>query len=237
MKKLFLFLSLALVFWTCSTELDILDNWKETTVVYCLFDQSQPKQYVRIEKAFLGPDNALSMAQQYDSINYINQLDVWMQELDQNGNIVNYFQLSPDTIPNKDPGIFYSPDYVLYSMNTPVVNTAHSYHLVVTNTATGNVTSATTSIISDFSITRPSGPTIGLIKINPSTLIDVQWNGTAKARIYQVAARFHYKERDLSNNITSKVTPDWTIASLQVDSTNATESQSISFDPDAFYKF
>ena len=237
MKKVLIFSSIVFLFCTCSTELDMLDNWKETTVVYCLFDQSQPKQYVRIEKAFLGPDNALSMAQNYDSIYYINQLDVWMQEIDQNGVVVNYFQLSPDTIPNKEPGIFYAPNYVLYSMNTPVINATHSFKLIITNVSTGNVVDATTTIIKDFNITRPSGPTLSLIKISPTTMIDVQWAGTPNARIYQVSCKFHYKERDLSNNITFKVAPEWTISSIETDSISANIAHGISFDPNAFYKY
>jgi hypothetical protein len=244
MKKIFLFVSLALVFWTCSTELDILDNWKETTVVYCLLDQSQPKQYVRIEKAFLGPDNALSMAQQYDSINYVNQLDVWLQEKDVNGNITNYYQLTADTVTNKDPGIFYAPDYVLYSLVTPpqwvsqpTIVANHTFYLVVTNSATGNVVNSTTALISDFNITRPSQAQIDIRKITAQSMVDVQWNSSPKARIYQVAARFHYKERDLANVVTSKTAPDWVISTVQVDSLHSYDPQGISFDPNAFYKY
>lgn len=236
MKKLFLFCAVGYLFSTCSTDLDILDNWKETTVVYCLLDQSQPKQYVRIEKAFLGPDNAMEMAQNYDSINYINQLEVWLQELDNNGNIVNYFQLAPDTITNKDTGFFYAPDYVLYSMTNPAFNTTHPYHLIVKNNSTGNTANATTSLISDFTITRPLGPTIGIVKTNANSMVEVKWTGSQQARIYQVAIRFHYIERDLSNNITYKVTPDWIITTMQVDSANAPGGQETSFDPNAFYK-
>ncbi|MCX6312916.1 MAG: hypothetical protein NT084_14940 [Bacteroidetes bacterium] len=246
MKKLFIFCSLALVFTTCSTKLDILDNWKETSVVYCLLDQSQAKQYVRIEKAFLGPDNALTMAQNYDSINYTNSMDVWLQELGSNGVPINIYHLSPDTITNKDLGDFYAPEYVIYSLSTPLdihhhntvlVNTSHKYHLVINNSLSGNSASATTSMIDSFNITRPTGNQIDIRKIMSNSMVDVQWTGTLKARVYQVAARFHYKERDLSNNITLKVTPDWMLSSLSVDSNLATEPQGIRFDPNSFYRY
>ena len=107
MKKLLLFLPISLLFWTCSTELDILDDYKETSVVYCLLDQTQPIQYIRIQKAFLGPDNALVMAQQYDSINYINQLVVTVEGF-HNGQLMQTFSTSngliyPDTINTKNP--------------------------------------------------------------------------------------------------------------------------------------
>jgi hypothetical protein len=240
MKKLLLFCSLAFLFSTCSTDLDIIDDWKETMVVYGLLDTTQPKQYVRIEKAFLGPDNALSMAQNYDSINYMNNLDVWLKELDASGNLVMAYQLSPDTLLNKEEGIFAFPAQVVYSMPTegtlPFL-ASHTYRIEVTNLTTGVTVNATTSLVNDFIITRPSGTTIDLRKITPNTLTSVEWNGSANARIYQVAARFHYRERDQNNVITNKVTPDWLIRTVKTSGNNATSPQSIDFDPNSFYQY
>ncbi len=50
-------------FSACSTKLDVTGNYKETMVVYGLLDQSQPKQYIKVNKAFLGEGNAFSYAQ------------------------------------------------------------------------------------------------------------------------------------------------------------------------------
>jgi hypothetical protein len=240
MKKLLLFCSLGYLFSTCSTDLDIIDDWKETMVVYSLLDTTQPKQYVRIEKAFLGPDNALSMAQNYDSINYMNTLDVWLKELDANGALIMAYQLNPDTMMNKDEGIFAFPAQVVYSMPTagtlPFLAT-HSYRIEVTNLSTGVTVNATTSLINNFLITRPSGTTMDIRKITPNSMISIEWNGSATARIYQVAARFHYYERDQANTVTSKVTPDWLIRTVKPSPNNYTAVQSIDFDPNAFYKF
>ena len=240
MKKLLLFSSLAFIFSTCSTDLDILDDWKETMVVYGLLDTTQPKQYIRIEKAFLGPDNALSMAQNYDSINYMNNLDVWLKEIDASGNLVMAYQLSPDTLLNKDEGIFAFPAQVVYSMPTagtlPFLAT-HNYRIEVTNLLTGVTVNATTSLVKDFPITRPAGTTIDIRKITVNSMISIEWNGSANARIYQVAGRFHYRERDQNNVITNKVTPDWLIRTVKTTESNATSSLSADFDPNSFYQY
>lgn len=240
MKKLLLFCSLGYLFSTCSTDLDIIDDWKETMVVYCLLDTTQPEQYVRIEKAFLGPDNALSMAQNYDSINYMNNLDVWLKEFNTNGSLVMAYQLSPDTLMNKEEGIFAFPAQVVYSMPTagtlPFVAT-HTYRIEVTNLTTGVTVNATTSLVTDFPISRPSGTTIDIRKITPNSMVYVEWTGTENARIYQVAARFHYRERDQNNVITNKVTPDWILRTVKPTPNNYTVLQSIDFEPNAFYKY
>src|SRR5688572_28707683 len=99
MKKLLGLAGIVFLFSMCSTEIDLLDDWEETTVVYGLIDQSQPVQYIRIQKAFLGPENAYAMAQQYDSINYVNELQVRMERLD-NDAIDSVIYLQPDTFYN-----------------------------------------------------------------------------------------------------------------------------------------
>src|ERR1044071_4880941 len=144
MKKLLALSVLVFLFSMCSTEIDLLDDWKETAVIYGLLDQTDTIQYVRIEKVFLGPDNAMDMAQQFDSINYIQSLDVKIEQI-QNGNVINTFTLTPDTVYNKEPGDFYNPMQVIYSFPTPTgLATNCSYHLVVNNTSTGATFDATT---------------------------------------------------------------------------------------------
>ncbi|HEU4718244.1 MAG TPA: DUF4249 family protein [Bacteroidia bacterium] len=239
MKKFFLFASLALFLSTCTTDVDLLDNWKETTVIYGLLNQADTMQYIRIQKAFLGPDNAYTMAQEFDSINYINQLDVRLEEL-YNGNVINSWPLYPDTISNKAPGIFSYPMQVVYALHTGApsfFNTAHQYHLVVKNNQTGNTADATTSLMSDFNMIAPQGPSISIVKINSNTMNSISWGSCPKARIFQVGLTFHYSETDVNNNTVSKATPEWMLGTVYTDSLSALDPQSTTFDPNDFYRF
>lgn len=68
--KLLLFLSVSTVFYGCNNELDIIDDYRETPVIYGLLNLSDSIQYVRVQKAYLGEGNALLMAQYSDSIYY-----------------------------------------------------------------------------------------------------------------------------------------------------------------------
>jgi hypothetical protein len=237
MKKLLGFSAVVFLFSMCSTELDLLDDWKETTVVYGLLDQSLPKQYIRIQKAFLGPDNAFDMAQQYDSINYVNQLDVRIERVYNNA-VESYVTLSPDTVYNKEPGDFYAPMYVIYSyaQNNTWFNTSYKYRLVINNASTGNEVSSSTFIVGNYAINFPNYTTIGMASNSPSFKPEIKWQSATNAAVYQVMMTFHYHEKDINNNITSHSTGSWFIGSVTPSST-ATNSEALKFDADGFYRF
>ena len=237
MKKSLLFaaVSAVLLFTTCKTDIDLLDDWKETTIVYGLLDQSQPKQYIRIQKAYLGEGNALTMAQVYDSINYINQLDVKIEQW--NGSVlVNTFNLQPDTIGNKETGVFAAPNMVLYSTSAVINNTSHTYKLVVNNTATGNTVTSETQLIGNFSISSPPGSAVNITKINPTYKITIAWNGAVYGRIYQPAMRFYYDEVDV-NNVTTTRMLEWPLGTVKSAHTDGSDDLEVSFDPNDFYRF
>lgn len=241
MKKLLALSALVFLFSMCSTEIDLLDDWKETAVIYGLLDQNDSVQYVRIQKVFLGPDNAMDMAQQFDSINYVQTLDVKIEQI-QNGNVINTFTLTPDTIYNKQPGDFYSPMQVIYSFATPSGLASNcTYHLVVNHVdASSNTVAtfdATTPIVENFTIQAPLGPSVSFIKPNQFVRVEVRWSGASHARLYQLAMYFHYTETDINSVITNKTAPAWIIGEIETTSTTATQTQSIKFDPDAFYNF
>src|ERR1039458_2292444 len=102
---------------SCSNKLDVYTQYKETTIVYGLLNQKDTTHYIKINKAFLGPGNALQIAQVYDSISYANQLTVQLTQVDVNGNTVKTINLSRDSSIAKPPGIFSSPKQVLYKTN------------------------------------------------------------------------------------------------------------------------
>src|ERR1043166_5908288 len=121
MKKILAFISalfFILIFFSCSTDFNITAPYKATMVVYGLLNSNSTDsvQYIRIEKAFLGEGNSLIMAQQKDSINYGNVLDVKLERI-QNGSIVQTYSLQRDTLIPKDDGLFYNPGQVLYKLN------------------------------------------------------------------------------------------------------------------------
>lgn len=236
MKKFLGLTAVVFLFSMCSTELDLLDDWKETTVVYGLLDQSQPKQYIRIQKAFLGPNNAYEMAQQYDSINYVTQLNVRMERINSDGvDSTIFFQ--PDTVYNKQPGDFYAPMYVIYSypQSSTWFSSAYSYRLVINNASTGNEVTSTTNVVGDYDIVSPNFGTIGLASNNPNYKVEIKWEQADNASFYQLVAVLHYTEIDINSVATAKTTGPWVIGELNA--SGGSSDESMKFEPDGFYRF
>lgn len=210
MKKLIYLITISVIFSACSTDLDVNGNWKETTIVYGLLDQSQSKQYIKINKAFLGEGNALSFAQVKDSTQYANVLDVKLKRLS-DGTLYN---LSPDNSVPKSPlneqgeaGTFYWADqanaiFSYASTDKEALDAKSSYQLIIKNNESGKEVTATTTLVKDFgNFLSPSmgSPSFGLIfpNFNDFKFI-VKWNSAPNARLYQLKLRFHYKDSTLT---------------------------------------
>ncbi len=156
----FLFYSLLILGFSCSTDLDVNAPYRETKVAYCILDPSQPFQTARISKGFLSdgrsafdiaknnPDSSL-----YDP----SVLEVQLQEL----NAVTRQQLKSwdlkDTLyKNKEEGVFYAPDQIVYKTPNIRLDSSRLYRLSLFNKRTGNRSEAITNVIGrNLRITSP----------------------------------------------------------------------------------
>lgn len=115
---LLLLLPLSIVLFSCKETIDPISDFKETAVVYGLLDQNDSIHYVKITRAFLGPGNALEIAQNPDS-NYFNAVDAQVTEFVNGVATGRSWTLRDTVITNKNEnGVFYAPDqrvYVFYS--------------------------------------------------------------------------------------------------------------------------
>ena len=112
-RSLLLLLIPVSLFFSCSKDLNINDDWKEIMVVYGLLNPNDSVHYVKITKAFLGPGNALQYATIPDSSNFGGKIRVRLDEYDGTTLIGSTF-LDTTMITNKDTGIFYFPDQLIY---------------------------------------------------------------------------------------------------------------------------
>ena len=116
--KIFLFLLVTLtILSSCNEKIDFQGAFKETVVVYGLLDQSDSLHYVKVNRAFIGPGNALDIAQIPDS-NYFDEVEVTVSEyLD--GNLNRTWILKDTIISTKDTnGVFYAPEEKVYYFNS-----------------------------------------------------------------------------------------------------------------------
>lgn len=199
---------LSILLSACSTDFEVIGDWKETMVVYGLLDQSKPKQFIKINKAFLGEGNAFEYAQIKDSIQYKNALTVTLKRIKNGAEIASY-NLTPDNSIPKNSGIFYSADqtnaiYSFVSTGTNALNVDSQYKLIIKNSDTGKEVSAQTTLVKDY-----TGLSSNLVNTSPFSFITPGLNTyTAKfplnfksgvdARIYQVVLRLHYTDTMLT---------------------------------------
>ena len=121
--KFLVFSSLLAVLFSCNEKINYIGEFKETAVVYGLLDHADSLHYVKINRAFIGPGNALDIAQIADS-NYFSQVDATVSEyLD--GNLVRTWELRDTLLTNKDTnGLFFAPEQKVYYFKTlPTLNT------------------------------------------------------------------------------------------------------------------
>ncbi len=230
MKKLTIFiLTLSGIFSSCSTDFDINAPYKETMVIYGLLNTLDTAQYIRISKAYLGEGNALIMAQQPDSINYADILDVKMERV-LDGLVLETFPLyRTDTIP-KDDGIFAAPYQVYYRTNHPIADDGSQYRLIVKNNNTGNTATSLTRIVGDV---FQDSPIATNVDFSTRFYITVRFRPGDNSKVSDLVIRFHYTETDTLGN-TSQHFVDWNFPEQSYSNAAGTELEFKYFRPDFF---
>ena len=225
MKKTLIILSLLILLfgiYSCETDVDIVADYEEITIVYGLLSVDDPTTYLRINKAFLGDGNALMMAKVPDSSNFLHQLDVSIEEMD--GNIVKeMYPFTIDTIYNKDTGIFYNKYQIIYKADI-AINDDYKYKLKIENN--DSIISAETEIVHDFSIKKPSSGS-HYVKFTPDLNSEVQWVTSKNGKRYEGKIIFHFKEKEYNSPNTISRSIIWSLGSEK--STNTTGGYEMDF--------
>ena len=116
-RILSIFILVTLLLQSCSEDVELIGDFKETAVVYGLLNHADSLHYVKITRAFIGPGNALEIAQIPDS-SYFDQVDATVTEL-VNGNVTRTWILKDTVVQDKDTnGVFYGPEQKVYYFKT-----------------------------------------------------------------------------------------------------------------------
>jgi len=99
----------------CETDIDIIAPERDVTVIYGLLEVNKQRQYIRINRGFIGESSAQNLASQpgineYDD----NELSAAVIEISPGGNETNRWELIPTYITNKDTGAFASDSNKVY---------------------------------------------------------------------------------------------------------------------------
>lgn len=213
MKASLKYIALALILgvtalFSCNNELDITDDWKEVAVVYGLLNPADTMHYVKINKAFLGDEDAYIMAANPDSTYFHDGIEVLIEEIHENGWVERTFMLDTTWIHNKEDGVFPSPDQKLYSFNG-VLKQDRSYRLVINNPKTGNKVQAQTNLVDDIKIEVPRPSQSFYSSFVTTNDARVEFRSAKNGRVYQLVIRFHYYEVNVNTNDSVPKYVDW----------------------------
>ncbi len=214
--KYLLVLAVCSSLFSCKNDLQVNAPWKESMIVYGLLNPHDSVQYLRINKAFLGPGNEMSYAKIADSINYpAGVLTILLQKYTNGTAVGAPIHLIRDNSMPKDPGTFANDSNVLYKtpVNT-VIDQNSQYVLTVKNSESGNTVTSQTSIVHDILPITPNrnNATINWIQ---STPIRVKWYTAQNGKVYNLVIRIHYDEMLPSTGTFVPKTLDWSFGNMQ----------------------
>jgi hypothetical protein len=205
---------------SCSEDFEVAAPYKDITVAYGMMNIADTAHYFRIQKAFLDEHkSAIDMAKVADS-NFYQSLDVKVREINTaTGSVLSTTSLNRVDLINegypKQPGAFFeAPSYAYKYKKT--LNANYTYRLVITNTATGQVDSAQTAVLSDdpslFYVTQFNqlSYTIGFVNSNPN--LKFAWNPVVPplSAYYEGIIRFHWVDKNTQTNVQTDHYADWT---------------------------
>ena len=148
---------------SCSTELEVNAPYKERKVIYCILNPQKPFQTARISKGFLNEGrSATDIAKNNrDSILFkVEDILVELIEVTPTKPENKKWTLTHFTENNKEEGVFYSPDQLLYKTENIQLDTSnfvsYRYKIRVTNKITGSVSEASSNLVGrNFRIVSP----------------------------------------------------------------------------------
>ncbi|HNW96845.1 MAG TPA: hypothetical protein PKK00_00375 [Bacteroidales bacterium] len=236
MKKIIFAILLSSLIYGCSTDFDINADWKDISIVYCILNQNETVHYVKINKAFLGDGNAITMAADPDSCTYGNYLEVTMEEWIDN-NQTRTWLLDTTTIYNKEAGTFYYPDQVVYKFNAylDTLDRNTVYKLNIKNKKTGKIIYSETPLVHSFTITKPSANQQAVF--NSGNSYQVKWYSGVNGRLYQTIIRFNYWEKNINTGDSALFHVDWNLGTQNSKTTDGGEEMSTNYFGQSFYKY
>lgn len=191
---------------SCSNELAVMAPYKDIPVVYCIINPQDSVHCLRLEKSFLGEDNAFEMARQTDSIYYPGAtvfLERWADD-----EMKEQLALERVLSPARDTGVFTHDPNFLYRTTAAVLGNSE-YRLNIRIPSTGAEISASTHTVDDFKVVKPEAYKKNLPFSSYDNYQAVEWITAPYTRIYHLLIRFHYLE--VTGSDTANLSADWNI--------------------------
>ncbi|MCC6412424.1 MAG: DUF4249 family protein [Saprospiraceae bacterium] len=218
MKKLLLLIPFIALLWSsCSNDFDVTAPWKEVPVVYAMLSPKDTANYIRVEKAFLDPEqSALLIAQIADSLYYpASAIQVFLERVSTgerytcvrvDGNLEGFV---------REGGIFATQPNWLYKYKAPgeaqKLQAGEAYRVVIERTDGQAPITGETTLPKDFFFIKPNPsqtpPTISIN--NPDVPTTIEWRTSEEGVYFNLTLRIRYRETDMNGAFIGRDSFDW----------------------------
>ena len=209
MKKQICFFSLLAslaVVNACSSDVELYADYKDVAIIYAMLDHRSDTNFVKITRAFCGtnddPIDASEVALIYDSSNYPGKLDTRIIELrstygssyESTGREII---LDTMTLHNKEEGVFYAPDQMVYYTTEPLNSGTHGqkykYRLIVVK-PNGDTVTAATKMIGNEELAITTNKVV--FQMSPTNNVEKAFfKIESETGLFEIGMQFNYLEQ------------------------------------------
>ncbi len=195
------------------------ENAEPFPIIYALLNPSDNVHYVKVFKSFLVEGSAYDVVNDVDKYSYIDSIDVYLKEYDENGNDVRIIEFYSTTEIPKDSGMFGYPTQIIYKADA-ALDINHTYQLFVYNPYTKNMACNEKPVALAGKPRISESLTKTTIAI-PENSMNMKFFTGVNTTKYMLRIWFYYSE-DLIDNTSRQPNPIlWTLGTVSDNSATA----------------
>ncbi len=189
-RSLLILLLSGLLFLGCESDIVVFQEDITTPVVYCLLDQDQPIQSLRLSRSY-SSYRASEPPDSPDSINLKRALDIALEQV--KGGVVEKRVFFKPVDIEKDSGFFPLTEHWIYQTDMEILSDTR-YNLIIYLDDSDKIVYSTCTTVAPFEITNPAYPLIRNLHFQTDHNPQFYWTGSVNAGIYQLGFILHYDE-------------------------------------------
>ncbi|MFH0760096.1 MAG: hypothetical protein V2A67_01165 [Bacteroidota bacterium] len=183
---------LLLFAFSCETGIDVTDDSWPVPIVYCILNQADSIQRLRISRSYLSQNGLIPPASS-DSLTIPGKVNAII-EVVENSRITGEFILEPHKI-QKDSGFFPNDVNWIYQGVFKIKDNT-TYRLTIDIGEWNYVSCSSIVTLDDFDLVDPVYPEVRDIHMLEDHSPVIHWTKSLNAAVYQVGFRVHYKEME-----------------------------------------
>jgi hypothetical protein len=237
MKNVFEVIIILIIVCSCETDFNIEASEKEIPIVYGVLNVTEPKQYIRVQRAFLSKDGKVSELSKDPNILYYSNGKAILTIPSTGRTILGKRINSEDIGIKRDSGFFAESPNILYEFDTKdwLVTAPSKVTFTFDNESLLKGVSAQIALVKDLQLREgvPSAP----LNFGYDRVITMGWNHSTETKLFDLIMRINYQEKsNKTNGIFLEKSVDWFLKdNLEVGS-DPTKG-SFSFKGIEFFKF